>query len=51
MNSAAKTKKKVKNRLKSNIIKDLEHAHVPVNSQLCTVEGNYKVAIKKYGKM
>ena len=37
--------------IKSNIIKDLEHAHVPVNSQLCTVEGNYKVAIKKYGKM
>lgn len=37
--------------IKNNITNGLDHAHVPVNSQLSTVEGNYKVAIKKYGKM
>ena len=37
--------------IKNNITKNLEHAYVPANSQLSTVEGNYKVAIKKYGNL
>ena len=37
--------------IKTNIVTALEHAYVPSNSQYCTVEGNYKVAIKKYGNI
>lgn len=37
--------------IKSYITNALEHAYVPVKSQLATVEGNYKVAIKKYGNI
>lgn len=35
--------------IKDNISK-IPHSYVPSNSQLSTVEGNYKVAFKKYGK-
>lgn len=36
--------------IKKNISK-IQHSYVPTNSQLSTVEGNYKVAFKKYGSM
>jgi len=36
--------------IKENIMNDIAHAYVPVNSQLSTVEGLYKVAFKKYSK-
>ena len=36
--------------IKENISKNLEHAYIPSNPQLSTVEGLYKVAFKKYGK-
>jgi plasmid segregation protein ParM len=34
--------------IKENITNKISHAYIPVNSQLCTVEGLYKVAFKKY---
>ncbi|MDU3522198.1 MAG: ParM/StbA family protein [Clostridium saudiense] len=36
--------------IKENITNKLNHSYIPVNSQLSTVEGLYKVAFKKYGK-
>lgn len=36
--------------IKENITNKLSHAYIPVNSQLSTVEGLYKVAFKKYSK-
>ena len=36
--------------IKENITNKLSHSYIPVNSQLSTVEGLYKVAFKKYGK-
>lgn len=36
--------------VKENITRSLEHAHIPSNPQLSTVEGLYKVAFKKYNK-
>jgi len=36
--------------IKENITSKLSHAYIPVNSQLSTVEGLYKVAFNKYGK-
>lgn len=36
--------------IKEIISKEIRHAYVPVKSQWSTVEGLYKIAIKKYGK-
>lgn len=36
--------------IKDNITNRISHAYIPVNSQLSTVEGLYKVAFKKYVK-
>ncbi len=36
--------------IKEIISKQIRHSYIPVNSQWCTVEGLYKIAIKKYGK-
>jgi len=36
--------------IKENITNKLSHSYIPVNSQLSTVEGLYKVAFKKYSK-
>lgn len=35
--------------VKREILATLDHAYIPADSQLSTVNGNYKVAIKKYG--
>lgn len=36
--------------IKGIISKEIKHSYIPLNSQWSTVEGLYKVAIKKYGK-
>lgn len=36
--------------IKSIITKEIKHSYIPENSQWTTVEGLYKIAIKKYGK-
>ncbi|MGL5641429.1 MAG: hypothetical protein ACRDDM_04120 [Paraclostridium sp.] len=36
--------------IKEIISKEISHSYVPANSQWSTVEGLYKIAIKKYGK-
>lgn len=36
--------------IKGIISKEIKHSYIPTNSQWSTVEGLYKVAIKKYGK-
>lgn len=36
--------------IKNIITKEIKHSYIPENSQWTTVEGLYKIAIKKYGK-
>lgn len=36
--------------IKEIINREISHSYIPVNSQWSTVEGLYKIAIKKYGK-
>lgn len=37
--------------IKSEVEKNINHSYVPENSQLCTVNGLYKVAFNKYSKL